>query len=27
HADGVFTSDFSKLLGQLSAKKYLESLM
>ncbi|XP_007941405.1 VIP peptides [Orycteropus afer afer] len=27
HADGVFTSDFSKLLGQLSAKKYLESLI
>nr|AAB23469.1 peptide histidine isoleucine, PHI {N-terminal} [swine, duodenum, Peptide Partial, 24 aa] [Sus scrofa] len=24
HADGVFTSDFSRLLGQLSAKKYLE---
>ncbi|XP_036270326.1 VIP peptides [Pipistrellus kuhlii] len=27
HADGVFTSDYSKLLGQLSAKKYLESLV
>nr|XP_058145727.1 VIP peptides isoform X2 [Dasypus novemcinctus] len=27
HADGVFTSDYSKLLGQLSAKKYLESLI
>ncbi|XP_026912401.1 VIP peptides isoform X2 [Leopardus geoffroyi] len=27
HADGVFTSDFSRLLGQLSAKKYLESLI
>lgn len=27
HADGVFTSDFNRLLGQLSAKKYLESLV
>ncbi|XP_055472030.1 VIP peptides [Psammomys obesus] len=27
HADGVFTSDYSKLLGQISAKKYLESLI
>nr|KAF6509018.1 vasoactive intestinal peptide [Rousettus aegyptiacus] len=27
HADGIFTSDFSRLLGQLSAKKYLESLI
>ncbi|XP_008156804.2 VIP peptides [Eptesicus fuscus] len=27
HADGVFTSDYSRLLGQLSAKKYLESLV
>ncbi|KAG8510706.1 VIP peptides containing protein, partial [Galemys pyrenaicus] len=27
HADGVFTSDYSRLLGQLSAKKYLESLI
>ncbi|XP_021565088.1 VIP peptides isoform X2 [Carlito syrichta] len=27
HADGVFTSDYSRLLGQISAKKYLESLM
>ncbi|XP_070112538.1 VIP peptides isoform X3 [Equus caballus] len=27
HADGVFTSDFSRLLGQISAKKYLESLI
>ncbi|XP_070596198.1 VIP peptides [Erythrolamprus reginae] len=27
HADGLFTSGYSKLLGQLSARKYLESLM
>ncbi|XP_058939155.1 VIP peptides [Kogia breviceps] len=27
HADGVFTSDYSRLLSQLSAKKYLESLI
>ncbi|XP_040584226.1 VIP peptides isoform X2 [Mesocricetus auratus] len=27
HADGVFTSDYSRLLGQISAKKYLESLI
>nr|XP_008005818.1 VIP peptides isoform X2 [Chlorocebus sabaeus] len=27
HADAIFTSDFSKLLGQLAAKKYLESVM
>ncbi|XP_003404139.2 VIP peptides [Loxodonta africana] len=27
HADGVFTSDYSRFLGQLSAKKYLESLI
>nr|KAF6463545.1 vasoactive intestinal peptide [Molossus molossus] len=27
HADGVFTSDYSRLLGQISAKKYLESLV
>uniref|UniRef100_A0A7M4FMB6 Vasoactive intestinal peptide n=1 Tax=Crocodylus porosus TaxID=8502 RepID=A0A7M4FMB6_CROPO len=27
HADGLFTSGYSKLLGQLSAKKYLESLI
>lgn len=27
HADGVFTSDYSRLLSQLSAKKYLESLV
>ncbi|KAM8791858.1 VIP peptides [Rhynchonycteris naso] len=27
HSDGVFTSDYSKLLGQISAKKYLESLI
>ncbi|XP_003468534.2 VIP peptides isoform X2 [Cavia porcellus] len=27
HADGVFTSDYSRLLGQLSARKYLESLI
>ncbi|XP_028828347.1 vasoactive intestinal peptide b isoform X2 [Denticeps clupeoides] len=27
HADGLFTSGYSKLLGQLSAKEYLESLM
>ncbi|XP_038597398.1 VIP peptides [Tachyglossus aculeatus] len=27
HADGLFTSGFSRLLGQLSAKKYLESLI
>ncbi|CAH2252859.1 VIP peptides [Pelobates cultripes] len=27
HADGLFTSGYSKLLGQLSARKYLESLI
>ncbi|XP_054424956.1 VIP peptides [Pteronotus mesoamericanus] len=27
HADAVFTNDYSRLLGQLSAKKYLESLI
>ncbi|XP_048392383.1 VIP peptides isoform X1 [Stegostoma tigrinum] len=27
HADALFTSGYSKLLGQLSARKYLESLM
>ncbi|XP_030051369.1 VIP peptides [Microcaecilia unicolor] len=27
HSDGVFTSNYSKLLGQLSARKYLESLI
>ncbi|XP_004646046.1 VIP peptides [Octodon degus] len=27
HADGIFTNDFTKLLGQLSAKKYLESVI
>ncbi|KAJ7342119.1 hypothetical protein JRQ81_009054 [Phrynocephalus forsythii] len=27
HADGLFTSGYSKLLGQLSARKYLESLV
>ncbi|XP_007904534.1 VIP peptides [Callorhinchus milii] len=27
HADGLFTSGYSKLLGQQSARKYLESLM
>ncbi|XP_041105275.1 VIP peptides-like isoform X1 [Polyodon spathula] len=27
HADGLFTSEYSKLLGQLSAKQYLESLI
>ncbi|CAL8329528.1 unnamed protein product [Merluccius merluccius] len=27
HADGLFTSGYSKLLGQLSAKDYLESLI
>ncbi|XP_078086645.1 VIP peptides [Mustelus asterias] len=27
HADGVFTSEYSKLLGQLSARRYLESLI
>ncbi|XP_070787688.1 VIP peptides-like [Pituophis catenifer annectens] len=27
HADGLFTSGYSKLLGQLSAMKYLESLI
>ncbi|XP_044532505.1 VIP peptides [Gracilinanus agilis] len=27
HADGLFTSDYSKLLSQLSAKKYLESII
>ncbi|XP_012679073.1 vasoactive intestinal peptide b [Clupea harengus] len=27
HADGLFTSGYSKLLGQLSAKEYLDSLM
>uniref|UniRef100_A0A8C2DPQ2 Vasoactive intestinal peptide b n=1 Tax=Cyprinus carpio TaxID=7962 RepID=A0A8C2DPQ2_CYPCA len=27
HADGLFTSGYSKLLGQLSAKEYLESLL
>ncbi|XP_019063671.1 VIP peptides isoform X3 [Fukomys damarensis] len=27
HADGIFTNDFSKLLGHLSAKKYLESVI
>ncbi|KAG7280267.1 hypothetical protein CRUP_026808 [Coryphaenoides rupestris] len=27
HADGLFTSGYSKLLGQMSARKYLESLI
>ncbi|XP_038672865.1 VIP peptides-like isoform X1 [Scyliorhinus canicula] len=27
HADGLFTSEYSKLLDQLSARKYLESLI
>ncbi|KAM4772592.1 VIP peptides [Rhinophrynus dorsalis] len=27
HADGLFTSGYSKLLGQLSARRYLESLI
>ncbi|XP_041031582.1 VIP peptides [Carcharodon carcharias] len=27
HADGLFTSEYSKLLGQLSARRYLESLI
>ncbi|XP_033861348.3 VIP peptides-like [Acipenser ruthenus] len=27
HADGLFTSEYSKLLGQLSARQYLESLI
>ncbi|KAM4603916.1 uncharacterized protein ACJ7VT_018564 [Polymixia lowei] len=27
HADGLFTSGYSKLLGQLSAKDYLDSLI
>ncbi|XP_026077463.1 VIP peptides-like isoform X1 [Carassius auratus] len=27
HADGLFTSGYSKLLGQLSAKEFLESLL
>ncbi|KAL4612809.1 VIP peptides isoform X1 [Arapaima gigas] len=27
HADGLFTSGYSKLLGQLSARRYLESLL
>ncbi|XP_045070951.1 VIP peptides [Coregonus clupeaformis] len=27
HADGLFTSGYSKLLGKLSAKDYLESLI
>ncbi|XP_058025330.1 VIP peptides [Ahaetulla prasina] len=27
HADGLFTSGYSKLLGQISARKYLESLI
>lgn len=27
HVDGIFTSEYSKLLGKLSAKKYLESLI
>lgn len=27
HADGLFTSGYSKLLGQLSAKEYLDSLV
>lgn len=27
YADGLLTNDFSKLLGQLSAKKYLEALV
>ncbi|XP_066504391.1 vasoactive intestinal peptide b [Hoplias malabaricus] len=27
HADGLFTSGYSKLLGQLSAKDYLDSLL
>ncbi|KAM5326236.1 VIP peptides-like [Glossophaga mutica] len=27
HADAVFTNDYSRLLGQISAKKYLESLI
>ncbi|KAJ8387292.1 hypothetical protein AAFF_G00157880 [Aldrovandia affinis] len=27
HADGLFTSGYSKLLGQLSARRYLDSLI
>ncbi|XP_059929886.1 VIP peptides [Gadus macrocephalus] len=27
HADGLFTSGYSKLLGQMSARRYLETLM
>ncbi|XP_055495099.1 VIP peptides-like isoform X2 [Leucoraja erinacea] len=27
HTDGLFTSEYSKMLGQLSARKYLESLI
>ncbi|KAM4695257.1 VIP peptides [Discoglossus pictus] len=27
HADGLFTSGYSKLLGQISARRYLESLI
>ncbi|CAL8259086.1 unnamed protein product [Lota lota] len=27
HADGLFTSGYSKLLGQMSARRYLESLI
>ncbi|XP_061089013.1 VIP peptides-like [Conger conger] len=27
HADGLFTSGYSKLLGQISARRYLESLV
>nr|XP_056709278.1 VIP peptides [Euleptes europaea] len=27
HADGIFTNDYSRLLSQLSAQRYLESLI
>ncbi|XP_051868956.1 VIP peptides-like [Pristis pectinata] len=27
HSDGLFTSEYSKVLGQMAARKYLESLM
>ncbi|XP_078262031.1 VIP peptides-like isoform X2 [Rhinoraja longicauda] len=27
HTDGLFTSEYSKMLGQLSARRYLESLI
>ncbi|XP_077205487.1 VIP peptides isoform X2 [Paroedura picta] len=27
HSDGIFTSEYSKLLGQIFARKYLESIV